>query len=86
VPLPVLPYFAGYSGAAVLQPGFQSAASCGVQACKKLGVVEITAHGLRHSAATILLNLVEKYAIVKIRFLSGVFPDLLSSKKSRELR
>jgi integrase len=35
-----------------------------VQACRKLGVVEITAHGLRHSAATILLNHVEKYAIV----------------------
>jgi hypothetical protein len=50
--------------AAVLQPGFQSAAPCGVQACRKLGVVEITAHGLRHSAATILLNHVEKYAIV----------------------
>jgi hypothetical protein len=31
--------------AAVLQPGFQSAAPCGVQACRKLGVVEITAHG-----------------------------------------
>jgi hypothetical protein len=58
------PLFCWLLRAAVLQPGFQSAAPCGVQACRKLGVVEITAHGLRHSAATILLKHVEKYAIV----------------------
>ena len=36
--------------------------ACGQRA--RENVVEITAHGLRHSAATILLNHVEKYAIV----------------------
>jgi site-specific recombinase XerD len=44
-------------GGAVLEPGFNLRLRA---ACRALGVGEITAHGLRHSAATILLNQVGK--------------------------
>jgi hypothetical protein len=44
-------------GRTVFQPAF----NLGLRAaCRALGVGEITAHGLRHSAATILLNQVGK--------------------------
>jgi integrase len=49
--------FAGYSGGSVLQPRVQFAAAGGVQSVRG---GEITSHGLRHSAATILLNQVGK--------------------------
>jgi len=49
--------FAGYSGAPVSNRAFNLRLRA---ACRALGVGEITAHGLRHSAATILLNHVGK--------------------------
>jgi site-specific recombinase XerD len=49
--------FAGYSGAPVSNRAFNLRLRA---ACRALGVGEITAHGLRHSAATILLNQVGK--------------------------
>ena len=49
--------FAGYSGAPFPNRAFNLRLRV---ACRKLGVGEITAHGLRHSAATILLNQVGK--------------------------
>jgi integrase len=49
--------FAGYSGAPFSNRAFNLRLRA---ACKTLGVGEITAHGLRHSAATILLNHVGK--------------------------
>ena len=49
--------FAGYSGAPFSNRAFNLRLR---RACKALGVGEITAHGLRHSAATILLNHVGK--------------------------
>jgi site-specific recombinase XerD len=49
--------FAGYSGAPLSNRAF-NLRLC--SACRALGVGEITAHGLRHSAATILLNHMEK--------------------------
>jgi site-specific recombinase XerD len=49
--------FAGYSG----QPFSSRAFNLRLRAaCRAIGVGEITAHGLRHSAATILLNHVGK--------------------------
>jgi len=45
--------FAGYSGAPFSNGGFNLRLRA---ACRAIGVGEITAHGLRHSAATILLN------------------------------
>jgi site-specific recombinase XerD len=45
--------FAGYSGAPFTNRAFNIRLRA---ACRALGVGEITAHGLRHSAATILLN------------------------------
>ena len=45
--------FAGYSGAPFSNRAFNLRLRA---ACRALGVGEITAHGLRHSAATILLN------------------------------
>ena len=45
--------FAGYSGAPFSNRGFNLRLRF---ACRAIGVGEITAHGLRHSAATILLN------------------------------
>src|SRR6476660_1874728 len=49
--------FAGYSGA----PFCNRAINLRLRAaCRALGVGEITAHGLRHSAVTILLNQVGK--------------------------
>jgi integrase len=49
--------FAGYSGAPFSNRAFNLRLRAG---CRALGVGEITAHGLRHSAATILLNHVGK--------------------------
>ena len=49
--------FAGYSGAPFSNRAFNLRLR---SACRALGVGEITAHGLRHSAATILLNQVGK--------------------------
>jgi integrase len=49
--------FAGYSGAPFSNRAFKLRLRA---ACRALGVGEITAHGLRHSAATILLNHVGK--------------------------
>jgi site-specific recombinase XerD len=49
--------FAGYSGAPSSNRAFNLRLR---SACRALGVGEITAHGLRHSAATILLNHVGK--------------------------
>ena len=49
--------FAGYSGAPFSNRAFNLRLRA---ACRVLGVGEITAHGLRHSAATILLNQVGK--------------------------
>jgi integrase/recombinase XerD len=49
--------FAGYSGAPFSNRAFNLRLRA---ACKVLEVGEITAHGLRHSAATILLNHVGK--------------------------
>jgi site-specific recombinase XerD len=49
--------FAGYSGAPLSNRAFNLRLRC---ACRALGVGEITAHGLRYSAATILLNHVGK--------------------------
>ena len=49
--------FAGYSGAPFSNRAFNLRLRA---ACRALGVGEITAHGLRHSAATILLNHVGK--------------------------
>ena len=49
--------FAGYSGAPFSNRAFNLRLRA---ACRALGVGEITAHGLRHSAATILLNQVAK--------------------------
>ena len=49
--------FAGYSGAPHSNRAFNLRLRA---ACKALGVGEITAHGLRHSAATILLNHIGK--------------------------
>ena len=49
--------FAGYSGAPFSNRAFNLRLRA---ACRVLGVGEITAHGLRHSAATILLNHVGK--------------------------
>ena len=49
--------FAGYSGAPFSNRAFNLRLRA---ACRALGVGEITAHGLRHSAATILLNRVGK--------------------------
>ena len=49
--------FAGYSGAPFSNRTFNLRLR---SACRALGVGEITAHGLRHSAATILLNQVGK--------------------------
>jgi site-specific recombinase XerD len=48
---------AGYSGAPFSDRAFNLRLRA---ACRALGVGEITAHGLRHSAATILLNHVGK--------------------------
>jgi integrase len=45
--------FAGYSGAPFSNRAFNLRLRA---ACRAIGVGEITAHGLRHSAATILLN------------------------------
>ena len=45
--------FAGYSGEPFSNRAFNLRLRA---ACRALGVGEITAHGLRHSAATILLN------------------------------
>ena len=45
--------FAGYSGAAFSNRAFNLRLRA---ACRALGVGEVTAHGLRHSAATTLLN------------------------------
>lgn len=45
--------FAGYSGLPLSNRAFNLRLRA---ACRSLGVGEITAHGLRHSAATILLN------------------------------
>jgi integrase/recombinase XerC len=49
--------FAGYSGAPFSNRAFNLRLRA---ACRAVGVGEITAHGLRHSAATILLNHVGK--------------------------
>jgi site-specific recombinase XerD len=49
--------FAGYSGARFSTRAFNLRLR---ETCRALGVREITAHGLRHSAATILLNHVGK--------------------------
>ena len=49
--------FAGYSGAPFSNRVFNLRLR---SACRALGVRQITAHGLRHSAATILLNHVGK--------------------------
>ena len=49
--------FAGYSGLPLSNRAFNLRLRA---ACRALGVGEITAHGLRHSAATILLNQVGK--------------------------
>ena len=49
--------FAGYSGEPFSNRAFNLRLRA---ACRALGVGEITAHGLRHSAATILLNHVGK--------------------------
>jgi integrase len=49
--------FAGYSGEPFSNRAFNLRLR---SACRALGVGEITAHGLRHSAATILLNHVGK--------------------------
>ena len=49
--------FVGYSGAPFSNRAFNLRLRA---ACRALGVGEITAHGLRHSAATILLNQVGK--------------------------
>ena len=49
--------FAGYSGAPFSNRAFNLRLRT---ACRAIGVGEITAHGLRHSAATILLNHVGK--------------------------
>jgi site-specific recombinase XerD len=49
--------FAGYSGEPFSNRAFNLQLRA---ACRALGVWEITAHGLRHSAATILLNQVGK--------------------------
>ena len=49
--------FVGYSGAPFSNRAFNLRLRA---ACRALGVGEITAHGLRHSAATILLNHVGK--------------------------
>jgi site-specific recombinase XerD len=49
--------FAGYSGTPFSNRAFNLRLRA---ACRTLGVGEITAHGLRHSAATILLNHVGK--------------------------
>jgi site-specific recombinase XerD len=49
--------FAGYSGAPFSNRAFNLQLR---SACRALGVGQITAHGLRHSAATILLNHVGK--------------------------
>jgi hypothetical protein len=49
--------FAGYSGAPFSNRAFNLRLRA---ACRAIGVGEITAHGLRHSAATILLNEVGK--------------------------
>ena len=49
--------FAGYSGAPFSNRAFNLRLRA---ACRAIGVGEITAHGLRHSAATILLNHVRK--------------------------
>ena len=49
--------FAGYSGEPFSNRAFNLRLRA---ACRTLGVGEITAHGLRHSAATILLNHVGK--------------------------
>jgi len=49
--------FAGYSGAPFSNRAFNLRLR---SACRALGVGQITAHGLRHSAATILLNHVGK--------------------------
>src|SRR6476660_10552822 len=49
--------FAGYSGAPFSNRAFNLRLQA---ACRALGVGEITAHRLRHSAATILLNQVGK--------------------------
>ena len=49
--------FAGYSGAPFSNRAFNLRLRA---ACRALGVGEITAHALRHSAATILLNHVGK--------------------------
>jgi integrase len=49
--------FAGYSGAPFSNRAFNLRLRA---ACRTLGVGEITGHGLRHSAATILLNQVGK--------------------------
>ena len=45
--------FAGYSGEPFSNRAFNLRLRA---ACRAIGVGEITAHGLRHSAATILLN------------------------------
>jgi integrase len=49
--------FAGYSGAPISNRAFNLRLRA---ACRALGVGEITARGLRHSAATLLLNHVGK--------------------------
>jgi integrase len=49
--------FAGYSGAPFSNRAFNLRLRA---ACRAIGVGEITAHGLRHSAATILLNHIGK--------------------------
>jgi site-specific recombinase XerD len=49
--------FAGYSGEPFSNRAFNLRLRA---ACRALGAGEITAHGLRHSAATILLNHVGK--------------------------
>jgi integrase len=49
--------FAGYSGAPFSNRAFNLRLRA---ACRAIGVGEMTAHGLRHSAATILLNHVGK--------------------------
>jgi site-specific recombinase XerD len=49
--------FAGYSGEPFSNRAFNLRLRA---ACRAIGVGEITAHGLRHSAATILLNHVGK--------------------------
>ena len=79
--------FAGYSGAPFSNRAFNLRLR---SACRAFGVGEITAHGLRHSAATILLNHlgkdlreIQELLRRRISALPCVIPTLATSRPGR---